>query len=275
MVVIPFPLTPSPPPLYHILITNLMSVPEMYTSMLPIEITSCENETKELSTFFSSVFYFEAGDDGFSKPSLHFNFPRPIMRFVIEATSFSSPLLLLLEVSLIYHSIPEGFHWYIHLNDQKNMKKKNILQKMETEHRPLLCLSLIPLFPFSPHNLHKIYLPCFPSGRKPRRDLCDPLFSLFFHAQFTIPRKKVRILWYHLIREIFMNALKQKSPLYKTFYWHLHLVVKSWIIDILNNFNKPSTWNNKKWAWSTIKTRYDDGVCPMWTTSLISVSRVG
>ena len=45
----------------------------MGTSMFPIETMSFENETKELSTLFTSNFDVEIGDDGFVNPSLCFN----------------------------------------------------------------------------------------------------------------------------------------------------------------------------------------------------------
>jgi len=51
-----------------------MSVPKMGTLILAIETTSCENQTKELSTLFTSFVDPKVGDDGFVKPSLHFNF---------------------------------------------------------------------------------------------------------------------------------------------------------------------------------------------------------
>ena len=114
------------------------------------------------------------------------NFPRPLLWLVIEATIFASPLPLLVEVSSIQHSLLEGYDSSPHFNDGKKKNKKYIHSKMEMEHHPLLSLSHVPLLQFPPHNLHTLYLPCFPSCRRPYRDLCDPPFSFLLHGQSLV-----------------------------------------------------------------------------------------
>lgn len=113
--------------------------------------------------------------------------PRTLSWLITEVAIFASPLFLLVEVSSIQHYLLEGSGWSPHLNDEKTTKKMNNQWKMEMNHLPLLFIYLVPLFPFSPHNLHTFNLPCVPSRRGPHRDLCCPPFPLLLHVQsFTL-----------------------------------------------------------------------------------------
>ena len=69
----PWPLTPSPPPLYPIWVRSHMPVPVMGISTFPIEMIACEDETEEKSTLFTSDVDLETGGEGLFKPLFHFN----------------------------------------------------------------------------------------------------------------------------------------------------------------------------------------------------------
>ena len=88
-----------------------MPVPVMGISTLPIEMISCEDETKEKPTLFTSTVDFETCEEDSLSLRCASLPPRPLLRLVAEAEITTSPPSLHVGVSSMPHDLLEEFHF--------------------------------------------------------------------------------------------------------------------------------------------------------------------